>query len=881
MSKARNVNGGSVSVASPDAGEAARAAATAERRRGNERREPDLTRSIDTPPPSQSAEALIPERWTYLLGTVLLSILGCFAVSAHWPGNGAFAVLSVCVLGLLAGPKAHRWARGKDRKSWIAAALATVIVPLSVFGLGISRWAASGAMRWDTALMALTAVSVVAASYHRKRPGMIFAVVLPMWGWAAFVSGSTVGLAGLAILSVLAVRVSVEQTRSDKDALLLDEARERSHLRVRGILHDYEETGKGWFWEIDRRGQITYLSAPIAYLLGQKPDLMVGRPLKVLFHPDGQQEESETSLAFHLKAQTRFSEVPIRAAVQGEERWWSVSGRPVFGKDGEYTGFRGSGTDLTESRKYREEATKLATFDPLTGLYNRRQLGRLLEEILSNPQEQDRTCSLLLLDLDRFKQVNDTMGHPAGDELLRQVAARLEEAVASLGVVGRRGGDEFEVLLPGPIGRETLTPLAHGIIDSLSRPYCIESRPVRIGASIGIACAPEHGIGADDLARNADLALYAAKDAGRGRFQYYDDSLHSAAQERAQMERDLREAIGRGGLELRYQPVVHTGSERICGFEALLRWNHPERGWIAPELFVERAEDAGLIQQMGDWVLRTACENAADWPDDVRVAVNVSPLQMANPQLPATVTSALAATGIDPSRLELEVTESVFLQESESVDMVLAALKAIGVRLVLDDFGTGYSSLAYVERAAFDKIKIDRSFVRGATDEGSRKGAIIASITGLAQALGMDSVAEGVETLDELDLVRLHGCSQVQGFIYERPLDAQAVLQRLETGLQAVAIRPGSVRQERHSAAQQITLRRDGRDYQATIRDISRGGAMIEGLWNVPEGTAFTLITPEGDRAPATVRWSTDNRMGVEIGPLERDANASKSLAAA
>ena len=698
---------------------------------------------------------------------------------------------------------------------------------------------------------------------------MIFAVVLPMWGWAALLSGSTAGLVGLAIAAVLAVRVSRDQARTDREARELDEARERSHLRARGILHDYEETGQGWFWEIDRRGQITYLSAPIAHLLGRTPDRMVGRPLGILFHDDGQKSESESTLAFHLKARTEFSEVPMRADIAGEERWWSISGRPVIGKDGEFTGFRGSGTDLTESRRFREEAARLAKYDPLTGLYNRRQMGRLLEEILSAPNEADRHCSLMLLDLDRFKQVNDTMGHPAGDELLRQVARRLEEAVGSLGRVGRRGGDEFEVLLPGPVGSETLTPLANSIIESVSRSYFIERRPVTIGVSIGIACAPEHGTSGDHLARNADLALYAAKDNGRGCFHYYAESLHDAAQQRAQMERDLREAIVNGELELHYQPVVHTGSERICGFEALLRWNHRERGWISPATFIERAEDSGLIQQVGEWVLRTACMNASHWPADVRVAVNVSPIQIANPQLPAIVTSALAASGIDPSRLELEVTESVFLQESDGVDAVLAALKAIGVRLVLDDFGTGYSSLGYLERAAFDKIKIDRSFVRGATDEGSRKGAIIASITGLAQALGMDSVAEGVETAAELELVRMHGCSQVQGFIYERPLDAEGAMQRLQTGLGAVASYDKAVRQPRQSTVQQVSLRHDGQTYQATIRNISQGGAMIEGLWNVPEGTVFTVIVSEDEVAPATVRWSADNRMGVEIGTIQ------------
>jgi len=563
----------------------------------------------------------------------------------------------------------------------------------------------------------------------------------------------------------------------------------------------------------------------------------------------------------------------VRAAIKGEERWWSISGRPIHDDFGNFVGFRGSGTDLTEKRRSQEQAARLAHYDSLTGLANRFQMSQALDKILTAPHEKNRTCAVLLLDLDRFKHVNDTMGHPAGDALLKQVAQRLERAIGQDGQVGRLGGDEFKVIVPGRIRRSQLGELATAIIHTLSQPYSIEGQRVVIGVSVGIALAPDDGTSSDDLIRNGDLALYAAKDRGRGRYHFFAEDLHAEAEERARIERDLRDAIAHGQLELYYQPVVSTATERITGFEALLRWEHPQKGWIPPDKFVETAEDSGLIAQIGEWALRTACHALADWPEDVLVAVNVSPLQFANPHLPAIVTSAIAQAGIHPSRLELEITESVFLNDDEGTDAMFAALKRVGVRLALDDFGTGYSSLGYLKKAPFDKIKIDQSFVRGATQPGSRNGAIIAAITSLAHTLGMDTTAEGVETLDELALVRQHGCSHVQGFIYERPLSTEAATERLKSGLAAVASGPRASRPARKTMLRTFALEHQGRLYNGTIRNVSSTGALIEGLWNVPVGTVFEIHASDGQVIPATTRWSDGGRIGIEFeGPLPGEA---------
>ena len=333
-----------------------------------------------------------------------------------------------------------------------------------------------------------------------------------------------------------------------------------------------------------------------------------------------------------------------------------------------------------------------------------------------------------------------------------------------------------------------------------------------------------------------------------------------------QLEHDLRHALAADALHLVYQPVVSATTERITGYEALLRWTHPVRGPISPAQFIPIAEDTGLIAQIGEWVLRTACVAASGWPEGIKVAVNVSPIQFGNPAFPGTVMSALAASRLEPERLELEITESVFLNDDNVTDTMFTRLKAIGVRLALDDFGTGYSSLGYLKKAPFDKIKIDQSFVRGAAIQGSRNSAIIKSIVSLAEALSMDTTAEGAETHDELELIRQLGCSHIQGYIYGKPQTGDVVLERLkEYGSAAVASGFKSSRPTRKAMLRSVGVMHDGHRYNGKIRNISATGALIEGLWNVPVGTSFEVELADGYVMRATARWSQDERMGVEF----------------
>lgn len=811
-------------------------------------------------------QPLVDDNWRLMAPIMIVSTLVTAVSTGTIPSLTPLALFVAAVWLIAAMPRVNRLEMRRRSAPIRRQLLQAVHVsgPMLLFGVAIGIWSDGIAVtNWRETISAPVIASVFAAVILNRRIASIIGATISVWLGLALIAGNLDTLLILIGGAMIGGHAAIQQVRSDKADLAAERERRRDQLRAEQLLIEFEESGQGWFFETDRRGSLVYVSPIVGKVLERRLQELVGRPFAKLFQPDA--EEGQRTLAFHLSARSAFNELALRAAVPGEERWWSISGRPLYDDFGNFLGFRGSGHDLTEKRRSQQHASRLAHFDSLTGLANRLQMAQTLERLLAAPNPLHRSCAIFLLDLDRFKQVNDTMGHPVGDALLTQVAARLKQTVGEAGRVGRLGGDEFEVILPGAQKREELAALADRVIHNLSVPYQLDGHRVVIGASVGIALSPDDGVTSEALIRNADLALYAAKDGGRGRHHFYAADLHSDAEERRRLEADLREAVSNGGLELTYQPVVQTTTERITGFEALLRWTHPVHGPISPAKFIPIAEDIGLIAQIGEWALRTACLDLAKWPESVRVAVNVSPLQFANPALPAVITSALATAQVKPERLELEITESVFLNEGEGVEKMFAALKAIGVRLALDDFGTGYSSLGYLKRAPFNKIKIDQSFVRGATEPGSRNGAIISSIVSLAEALRMETTAEGVETLDELDLVRQLGCSHVQGYIYDKPLSHADASARLSAGLTAIASGPRSARAVRHTMLRKISLEHGGQFYNATVRNLSTTGALVEGLWNVPPGTQFRLHWGEGRVLTATARWSQQDRMGMEF----------------
>jgi len=439
--------------------------------------------------------------------------------------------------------------------------------------------------------------------------------------------------------------------------------------------------------------------------------------------------------------------------------------------------------DITEQRRSEVKIEYMAHHDALTDLANRVLLNERLEQTLGRVHGEEGVA-IHHLDLDQFKAVNDTLGHPAGDKLLKIVADRLCGLVRETDTIARMGGDEF-VIVQAPIADPAdATSLAQRIIELMSEPYDIDGHQAVIGASIGIAVGPGDGLDADKLLHHADLALYRAKGDGRGTFRFFEPAMDLQMQTRLIMEQDLRKALPAGEFELYYQPVVNLASNEISGFEALIRWNHPERGLVSPATFIPLAEEIGFIVPIGEWVIRQACARAAQWPGDLNVAVNISAVQFRNPGLMQVIVGALAASGLHPTRLEIEITETVLLHNREATLAVLHQLRALGIRIAMDDFGTGYSSLTYLQCFPFDKIKIDRSFVKDIT-ESTGSLNIERAIAALANGLGMTATAEGVETREQLDKVTSEGCTEMQGFLFSQPLPAQEIERLFLSGREA------------------------------------------------------------------------------------------------
>ncbi|MFN4019599.1 MAG: putative bifunctional diguanylate cyclase/phosphodiesterase [Erythrobacter sp.] len=640
------------------------------------------------------------------------------------------------------------------------------------------------------------------------------------------------------------------------------------------VLSDVEALGIGMFWATDAEGRLSFLSQRALDDLGFTAEDLLGKPVSQVFtdieaEPGAPQQRA---IGFKIKARSRIEEhiIAVTAAkarnADFETRWWRVNGRPMLDESGNFLGYRGSAVDITSQYAHEMQVARQSQIDELTGLANRRKLCERLTATLAAFRASQRSCALMMLDLDRFKHVNDTMGHPAGDELLKQFAERLKSIVKDAGEVGRLGGDEFQVLLPDMDDRGTLGELANRIVQSLSQPYQINGRRAIIGTSVGIAIAPYDGVTADELTRAADMALYAAKETRGGTFCFFTSELRDAASKNAQLSERLQDAVDRGELSLAYQPLVDPVSNEVRCFEALLRWHDGEEGAISPAEFIPLAENDDLILSIGEMALRQACVDAAQWPETIRVAVNVSAKQFVRPGFRKIVASALEMSGLMPQRLELEITESVFVGDLEAVDAVFRDLKKLGVRLALDDFGTGYSSLGYLKNGHFDKIKIDQSFVRGCTESGDINPAIITAIVALARALDMETVAEGVEAMDELELVRARGADLVQGFVYSPAISQEQVQAALADGrMNVMPSGPPRHRAERISIFRKVGLIHEDHYYDVILRNLSKTGARISGLAGVPIGTDVVLDLGHGQLVVSKVVNATESSQGLKF----------------
>lgn len=639
-------------------------------------------------------------------------------------------------------------------------------------------------------------------------------------------------------------------------------------LRAR-VLDEFERAGVGWIWATDKHGNLCYLSENAVKALDKPEEELLGRPIETVFEVDTDSpgREEARPLKFQVKSQKKIREQVVRYTLKDDSRtWWELTGYPMTDSEGNFQGYRGSAQDVSREYERKLADSMLAEYDSLTGLANRHNIGRHIEGMTAASRTSGRSCALMMLDLDKFKRVNDTLGHQAGDDLLKQVAERLTRIVGDKGMVARLGGDEFQVLLPDFDDRGALGELAGKIIEIISQPYSLDDKRAIIGTSVGLAIAPFDGDTGETLVRGADLALYAAKNGGRGQFRFYSSDLKNEEELRDAMLEDLRLALEEGQLRLHYQPVVDIETGHVVCLEALLRWEHPERGFIPPGQFIPVAEESDLINNLGEWVMRTACETAMKWPKQVRVAVNVSAVQFANPAFKTVVAGALSHTGIEPNRLELELTESIFVGDSDETEKQFKSLKNLGVRLALDDFGTGYSSLSYLRAAPFDKIKVDKSFVDSCTQKNKNSAKIIAAIIGLSNALGMETTVEGVEAFDQLEVVKEKGGTLVQGYIFSRPLPEEEACANLESGEFTIEpAGPEIYRQNRRSVFRRIGVIHEDYYYNAVMRDLSESGAGMEGIVGLEPGVQLVLDMGEGQLAVCTVARVSGSEFGVEF----------------
>jgi diguanylate cyclase (GGDEF)-like protein/PAS domain S-box-containing protein len=569
-------------------------------------------------------------------------------------------------------------------------------------------------------------------------------------------------LGSLAVLGGF-TRLVLGSVRQSTAAIRLSEARFR----------DIAEAASDWIWETGPDLRLTFVSEHFSRATGLQAHEVTGRPLHAILElpPDPDQQERQRSI---LAAGRPFRDVLCLLRTESPEtRTLRVAGRPVHDAQGALLGYRGIATDITAEMAALDQVRFMAEHDALTGLPNRLVLRDRLEEMLLRLHRYGEASAVLCLDLDRFKEVNDSLGHAAGDQLLVACAQRLRACLRETDLVARLGGDEFAVLQTDVGQPADVNRLCERILAALAEPFQIEDTEVVISGSIGVALVPADGRDAAQLMQKADIALYRAKEDGRGRACFFETGMDERLRERKFLEASLRHALTSGQLEVHYQPQVDAGSAMITGVEALLRWRHPTRGLVPPAEFVPVAEEAGLIVPIGDWVLCTACSDAVRWPG-IRVSVNISPVQFRQRGLVQAVQQALALSGLEPWRLELEITEGLLIQNAAEALGILAQLKALGVAIAMDDFGTGYSSLSYLQKFPFDKIKIDRSFV-GRLDEDAGNAAIVRAIVGLGRSFGISICAEGVETEAQLEVLRREGCEQAQGYLFGRAMEVGAI----------------------------------------------------------------------------------------------------------
>ncbi len=596
---------------------------------------------------------------------------------------------------------------------------------------------------------------------------------------------SILGLLG--IWSVTVMGVTMANARMFFSRLRTEAEADRQRQLIDLLLRDFEEHASDWLWEISHTGHFRHVSARLAQSFGLSAHQLLKHSFTDLVSTMLPAASDEAATAFeqlqsHLRLGRPFRDLELPVQVDGELRWWSLMAKPLFDDRGRAAGWRGVGADVTQGRIARDEMARLANVDALTGLANRHCFSLELARVCASVETSRRGCALLFVDLDNFKGINDSLGHAVGDQLLRSVAARIKACVAPGDLLARLGGDEFALLSWQAGDEASAAELGDRLLAALATPCQLEDVRVEVRASIGMALAPRDGTSPQTLLQSADLALYAAKAGGRNTHRFFVPVMGESARARARLQQELGVALADEQFAVHYQPQISTRTGAVVGFEALVRWQHQERGLIGPNEFIPVAEETGQIVPLGTWVLRQACKVAMQWPGSIRVAVNLSAVQFRSHSVVDIVEQALADSGLPAERLELEITESALIDDHEGAQATLAALRSRGIRVALDDFGTGYSSLAYLRRFPMDQLKIDGMFVRS-LDSDPDAQAVVTAIISLAKALRLETTAEGVELPEQMVMLRALGCDLVQGFWMARPMPASeiaAFLARME-----------------------------------------------------------------------------------------------------
>jgi diguanylate cyclase (GGDEF)-like protein len=637
-------------------------------------------------------------------------------------------------------------------------------------------------------LLAVSVAGLIGAGGFMLSPiasaGIGWTVTSSVFGMLALASGSRPVLwilFGLLAFYCLVICGMVLTASNTLLARARAEARAERQRDVVGLLlKDFEGSSRDWLWETDERGNLLRASSRLLEAFAAEPEKIEGASFVNLLRNslDRQQNdpsESHDFLQLRFSSKQAFRDHVVPVVIASESYWWSLSAKPLFDQQLRHVGWRGVGSDVTVAKKYEQEMTRLANVDSLTSLANRHKFRSHLDSLFAT-RGGDTALTLFVLDLDNFKTVNDSLGHFVGDQLLREVARRLSTLVRTDDMLSRLGGDEYALVIAGEQSKNTIEARGYAILNVLREPFFIREARIEVSCSLGVATAPEHGASAEALFRAADTALYAAKESGRDALEVFSVEMQRRAQIRLSTQHQLIQALERNEFELHYQPQIDVRSMQVVGFEALLRWRKADGSLLPPVEFIPIAEETGLIVPIGDWAISKACEDAQGWPESMSVAVNLSAVQFTSRSLIESVTSATRSSGLDPQRLEFEITESSLMRDSTRAKETLHTLRALGHRVALDDFGTGYSSLAYLRSFPIDKLKIDRAFTTSLeSDTDGSAAAIVRAIIQLANGLKLTTVAEGVETLNQIDALRAKGCEEAQGYYFAPPMPASKV----------------------------------------------------------------------------------------------------------